>query len=76
MTIYINDPKTEDQIRHAAETAGVSIDEFVLNVLRDRVAHELDTWPAGFFDDTYGTLAADPIERLTQGEFDKRDELR
>jgi len=33
------------------------------------------TWPAGFFEQTYGALAADPIERLPQGAYPERELL-
>jgi len=38
---------------------------------------ELDErgWPIGFFEETYGSLADDPIERLLQGELEVREAL-
>ena len=33
-------------------------------------------WPIGFFEETYGSLAADLLERLPQGELDEREALR
>ena len=30
-------------------------------------------WPIGYFDEVYGILADDPIERGDQGEFEKRE---
>lgn len=32
-------------------------------------------WPPGFFEETYGAFAEDPLERLPQGQFDARDIL-
>jgi hypothetical protein len=32
-------------------------------------------WPIGFFEETYGSLADDPIERPPQGELEVRDEI-
>jgi hypothetical protein len=32
-------------------------------------------WPDGFFEQTYGVFADDPIERGPQGEFEVRDEI-
>jgi hypothetical protein len=32
-------------------------------------------WPVGFFEETYGSLADDPIERPSQGEYEVRDEV-
>jgi hypothetical protein len=33
-------------------------------------------WPPGFFEETYGAFAEDPLERSPQGEFDTREVLR
>lgn len=32
-------------------------------------------WPPGYFERTAGSLADDPIERPSQGEYEKRDAL-
>ncbi len=32
-------------------------------------------WPEGYFEETAGCLADDPIERGPQGEYEKREEL-
>ena len=32
-------------------------------------------WPPGFFEQTAGSLADDPIERPPQGEYEVREEL-
>jgi hypothetical protein len=32
-------------------------------------------WPPGFFEQTEGALADDPIERPSQGEYEVREEL-
>lgn len=32
-------------------------------------------WPVGFFEETYGSLADDPIERLPQGELEVREAI-
>lgn len=36
---------------------------------------ELD-WPEGFFEETYGSLKDDPIERAPQGELEVREALQ
>jgi hypothetical protein len=36
---------------------------------------EAPGWPPGFFERTYGSLANDPIERPSQGEFEERDPI-
>ncbi len=38
-------------------------------------AREHATWPAGFFEQTYGALADLPIERLDHGVLDERDPI-
>ncbi|MBD2596530.1 DUF2281 domain-containing protein [Nostoc spongiaeforme FACHB-130] len=32
-------------------------------------------WPAGFFEQTAGCLADDPIQRYPQGEYEQREQL-
>jgi hypothetical protein len=55
----------------------------VLVVLQpvDRVAEASQArndqeWPVAFFEETYGSLAADPTERLPQGEIEQREAIR
>lgn len=36
---------------------------------------EASGYPPDFFERTYGILAADPIERPTQGDYEERDEI-
>ena len=33
-------------------------------------------WPLGFFEETFGSLKDDPLERPPQGDFEVREELR
>ncbi len=33
-------------------------------------------WPAGFFEETYGSLASDPLQRLPQGTLETREEIQ
>lgn len=33
-------------------------------------------WPLGFFEETFGSLKDDPLERPPQGDFEIREELR
>jgi hypothetical protein len=32
-------------------------------------------WPVGYFEETYGSFADEPLERPEQGEFEEREEL-
>ena len=36
---------------------------------------EKNGWPVGFFEQTYGSLANDPIERGSQPDYDVREEI-
>jgi len=40
------------------------------------VTPHMEAWPKGFFDETYGASADEPIERGGQGEFEGREALR
>jgi hypothetical protein len=33
-------------------------------------------WPPGFFEETYGALADDPLERPLQGDYETREPFR
>lgn len=33
-------------------------------------------WPQGFFEETYGSLADDPLERLPQGQVEEHEAIR
>jgi prevent-host-death family protein len=37
---------------------------------------ESQGWPRGYFEQTYGALADDPIERAAQGEYEEREALQ
>lgn len=32
-------------------------------------------WPEGYFEETYGSFADEPLERPDQGEFEEREDL-
>jgi hypothetical protein len=49
--------------------------EVVLIVQPVTPASEARSWPAGFFEQTYGSLRDQPIMREAQGEYEARDEL-
>ena len=42
----------------------------------DVVAVDKNGYPIGFFEETAGSLADDPIERAPQGDFESREEIR
>ena len=37
--------------------------------------HDQLGWPTGFFEETYGSLAGDPLTRPEQGELQEREAL-
>jgi hypothetical protein len=42
-------------------------------VIIQPVSDSIATWPEGFFEQTYGAFAEQPLARAPQGEFDARD---
>lgn len=51
--------------------------EFEVLVVMQPLEEEVDElgWPIGYFDETYGILADDPIERPAELPFETRDEI-
>jgi len=49
----------------------------VLVVVQPHETEAVDAngWPIGYFEETYGSLADDPIERPDQGELETRDSI-
>jgi hypothetical protein len=54
-----------------------NIDADVIVVLQPASEQETDAlgWPIGYFEEVYGILADDPIERGAQGEFEEREPI-
>ena len=44
-------------------------------VVRDTAATEAKGWPAGFFEETFGSFSDEPLVRDEQGAYEIRDEL-
>ena len=55
----------------------VPLEKAVQKLEREQLSQspEARGWPPGFFDRTYGSLADDPIERPSQGDYEVRDEI-
>ena len=72
----------EEIALHAEELKGQRVRLTVLGDQKEAEpnskAEPLDAmgWPVGFFEETFGSLADDPIERLPQREYDRREPLR
>lgn len=39
-------------------------------------ARQQATWPPGYFEETYGALATDPVARPEQGTYETREDLK
>ncbi len=46
----------------------------VMQPLEDEEVDDLG-WPIGYFEETYGSMAHEPMQRGDQGEYKVRDEL-
>ena len=49
--------------------------EIVLTIAEPTVPALLATWPEGFFEQTYGALADDPLQRPAQAVLEEREPL-
>ncbi|MCC5669206.1 hypothetical protein LC653_36535 [Nostoc sp. CHAB 5784] len=71
-----------DGILHLSIPTGITDKEIEVTVIYQQLEpsappktpEELG-WPAGFFEQTAGSLADDPIQRYPQGEYDTRERL-
>lgn len=61
-----------DAVRRRAEAAGVSISQYLNQLVLRDVGNG---WPEGWFGDVVGGWKGDPIERPTPGSYELRDEL-
>ena len=69
-TVTIDDPVDASPGRHRIVLV---IDEQVAGP--ESEAHEGSAWPLGYFEQTFGTLANDPLTREPQGEYEERKAL-
>jgi hypothetical protein len=49
--------------------------EVTLQISEDNIVRDALGWPIGYFEETYGILAHDPIERGDQGVFEEREPI-
>lgn len=81
-TITLHSHVGADGILNLQIPVGMSdVDLEVIAVVQQMNGHlvtETDSlgWPLGFFEETYGSLKDDPLERPPQGDFEVREELR
>lgn len=64
---------TADRIRQRARAAGVSVSQFIAELVRQEVDRG---WPEGFFEEVIGGWQGEPLERPPQGEFEAREAMR
>ena len=57
--------------KHAPELAGRRLRVVIL----PEETVDPKGWPKGFFEETFGSVADDPIERLPQGKYDRREPI-
>ncbi len=67
------------EIRRLSREEKLALLEEMIHSLRSEIAtaapHEqAQSWPPGFFEQTYGIFRDDPLQRLPQGDYETRDE--
>jgi hypothetical protein len=75
-----------ERLLQEAKAAGQQLEELAAQRLRQQGfsfngsegAEALDAngWPVGFFEETFGSLAADPLQRLPQDSPETREEIK
>lgn len=76
MTPQVLEGSWEEITRHADALKGRQVRLIVLTEApapNKAVSAGEPAWPAGFLEHTFGSLADEPLERLPQGEMDKRE---
>lgn len=63
------------QIALPAHLANQTVEVTVQVKEADDIPRDALGWPIGYFEQTYGILADDPIERGDQGQFEEREPL-
>lgn len=61
-----------EKVRARARARGLSISRYVANIVRREFGGE---WPEWFFEEVVGGWKGKPLERPSQGKFEKRNEL-
>jgi hypothetical protein len=80
-------PEKETLLREEATHRGLPAEDYARELIEERlsstphvngngaVTYDANGWPEGFFEETLGSLANDPIERLPQGSYERREPL-
>lgn len=76
MTILLDlEPDLEARVAAQAQQQGVPLPQYLHSLIAQAAsaaALEALGWPEGFFNDTFGILAGDPLTREPQGEIETR----
>jgi hypothetical protein len=59
-------------VRRLAESKGLSVSAYVAALVAREVG---GGWPAGYFDGVVGKWRGPPLERESEGEFERRERL-
>ena len=65
----------DDGILHLDLPVDIRNQDLDIIIVIDEVNTPSDTWDDTFFEETAGSLADDPIERLPQGNYESREEI-
>lgn len=74
-----------EYLQQEAQAAGRKIEDLAAQRLREHSVvpasskgtetFDANGWPAGFFNETYGSLASNPLQRLPQATLETREEI-
>ena len=76
LTIPIKTRLEPDGILTLRLPTGLPESDVEVVVIVQPVPDSVQNWPDGFFEQTYGAFAEQPLERGQQGEFEAREALR
>lgn len=77
MTIIIElSPEKENTLRQEAARHGLPMNDYARALVERHLPAdpEMNGWPVGFFENTFGSLIEEPAaERLDQGKYEERE---
>lgn len=66
--------QVEKELRKRAEREHLSISQYLALLIRKDVG-SLDEWPESFFENVFGCMHEDPLQRPPQGTMEDRESL-
>ena len=78
MTITIElSPEKENTLREQAARHGLAMNDYARALVERHLPADAERngWPAGFFEETFGSLTEDEARRLDQGNCEEREPL-